>query len=60
WTSTSSFSIAQPPGQPTGVSVHFTQEPIREQALSSHPSQKLKQLSRPDEEPKPRLSDPID
>ncbi|GFY11456.1 hypothetical protein TNCV_3182941 [Trichonephila clavipes] len=32
---------------------------IKEQALRSHPRQISKQL-RPDEEPKPRLSDPID
>ncbi|GFY10913.1 hypothetical protein TNCV_1124351 [Trichonephila clavipes] len=50
----------EPPGQPIGVSVHFTQQPIREQPLSSHPSQKLIQLFSPDEEPKPHLADPID
>ncbi|GFW81872.1 uncharacterized protein TNCV_2885461 [Trichonephila clavipes] len=46
-------------GQPIEISVHFTQHLIREQPLSSHPSQTLKKLSRPDEEPKPRLPDPI-
>ncbi|GFW66810.1 hypothetical protein TNCV_3783801 [Trichonephila clavipes] len=34
-------------------------QPVREQPLSSHPSQKIKQLFRPDEEPKPRFPDPI-
>ncbi|GFV81118.1 phosphatase and actin regulator 2 [Trichonephila clavipes] len=32
---------AQPLGQPIGVNVHCTLHPIREQALSSQPSQKL-------------------
>ncbi|GFW78455.1 hypothetical protein TNCV_1380011 [Trichonephila clavipes] len=31
---------SQPPGQPIGVTVHCTQHPIREQSLSSQPSQK--------------------
>ncbi|GFX50761.1 hypothetical protein TNCV_2723451 [Trichonephila clavipes] len=47
-------------GQPIGVTVHFTQQPIREQSLSSQPSQKLFQTRHPDEAPKPRLPDPID
>ncbi|GFU89001.1 hypothetical protein TNCV_2894491 [Trichonephila clavipes] len=46
--------------QPIGVTVHFTQQPIREQLLSSQPSQKLFQTHHPDEAPKPRLPDPID
>ncbi|GFW84100.1 hypothetical protein TNCV_4877641 [Trichonephila clavipes] len=36
----SPWSINQPPGQPIGVTVHCTQHPIREQSLSSQPSQK--------------------
>ncbi|GFT81899.1 hypothetical protein TNCV_3908741 [Trichonephila clavipes] len=36
---------SQPPGQPIGVNVHCTQHPIREQALSSQPSQKTQKLS---------------
>ncbi|GFT05896.1 integrase catalytic domain-containing protein [Trichonephila clavipes] len=48
------------PGQPIGVTVHFTQQPIREQSLSSQPSQKLFQIHHPDEAPKSRLPDPID
>ncbi|GFV46703.1 hypothetical protein TNCV_3847131 [Trichonephila clavipes] len=47
-------------GQPIGVTVHCTQQPIREQSLSSQPSQKLFQIHHPDEAPKPRLPDPID
>ncbi|GFS68484.1 hypothetical protein TNCV_4584141 [Trichonephila clavipes] len=50
----------QSPGQPIGVTVHYTQQPIREQSLSSQPSQKLFQTHHPDEAPKPRLPDPID
>ncbi|GFX24647.1 hypothetical protein TNCV_3344271 [Trichonephila clavipes] len=46
--------------QPIGVTVHCTQQPIREQSLSSQPSQKLFQTHHPDEAPKPRLPDPID
>ncbi|GFU03335.1 uncharacterized protein TNCV_3338511 [Trichonephila clavipes] len=46
--------------QPIGVTVHFTQQPIREQSLSSQSSQKLFQTHHPDEAPKPRLQDPID
>ncbi|GFX07619.1 hypothetical protein TNCV_4158891 [Trichonephila clavipes] len=49
-----------PPGQPIGVTVHCTQQPIREQSLSSQPSQKLFQIHHPDEAPKPRLPDSID
>ncbi|GFT72481.1 hypothetical protein TNCV_973561 [Trichonephila clavipes] len=49
-----------PKGQPIGVTVHFTQQPIREQSLSSQPSQKLFQTHHPDEAPKPRLPDSID
>ncbi|GFT31730.1 hypothetical protein TNCV_231341 [Trichonephila clavipes] len=37
-----------------------TIQPIREQSLSSQPSQKLFQTHHPDEAPKPRLPDPID
>ncbi|GFV26259.1 hypothetical protein TNCV_3759311, partial [Trichonephila clavipes] len=47
-------------GQPIGVTVHYTQQPIREQSLSSQPSQKLFQTQHPDEAPKPRLPDLID
>ncbi|GFV20486.1 hypothetical protein TNCV_4142471 [Trichonephila clavipes] len=36
---------AEPPGQPIGVNVHCTQHPIREQSLSSQPSQKTQKLS---------------
>ncbi|GFS75972.1 hypothetical protein TNCV_4666111 [Trichonephila clavipes] len=46
--------------QPIGVTVHCTQQPIREQSLSSQPSQKLLQIHHPDEAPKPRLPDSID
>ncbi|GFT07311.1 hypothetical protein TNCV_1417141 [Trichonephila clavipes] len=52
--------VRSPPGQPIGVTVHFTQQPIREQSLSSQPSQKLFQTHHPDEAPKPRFPDPID
>ncbi|GFV30611.1 hypothetical protein TNCV_3580431 [Trichonephila clavipes] len=41
-----------------GVNVHCTLHPIREQPLSSQPSQKILTLH-PDEEPKPRLPDSI-
>ncbi|GFX24255.1 hypothetical protein TNCV_1366341 [Trichonephila clavipes] len=34
-----------PPGQPIGVNVHCTLHPIREQPLSSQPSQKTLKLS---------------
>ncbi|GFW48434.1 uncharacterized protein TNCV_1109941 [Trichonephila clavipes] len=44
--------------QPIGVNVHCTLHPIREQPLSSQPSQKT-QTHHPDEEPKPRLPDSI-
>ncbi|GFW35458.1 hypothetical protein TNCV_3070861 [Trichonephila clavipes] len=37
--------MVQPPGQPIGVNVHCTQHPIREQSLSSQPSQKAQKLS---------------
>ncbi|GFS76928.1 uncharacterized protein TNCV_3756081 [Trichonephila clavipes] len=40
-TCASPFLKPQSPGQPIGVTVHFTQQPIREQSLSSQPSQKL-------------------
>ncbi|GFU83266.1 uncharacterized protein TNCV_3738771 [Trichonephila clavipes] len=46
--------------QPIGVTVHCTQQPIREQSLSSQPSQKLFHIHHPDEAPKLRLPDPID
>ncbi|GFS53922.1 uncharacterized protein TNCV_3761491 [Trichonephila clavipes] len=46
--------------QPIGVTVHCTQQPIRQQSLSSQPSQKLFQIHHPDEAPKPRLLDSID
>ncbi|GFV03870.1 uncharacterized protein TNCV_3173041 [Trichonephila clavipes] len=49
-----------PPGQPIGVSVHCNQHPIREQSLSSQPSQKKPSRTfHPDEEPLPRLPDSI-
>ncbi|GFU11704.1 methylmalonic aciduria type A homolog, mitochondrial [Trichonephila clavipes] len=48
-----------PPGQPIGVTVHFTQQPIREQLLSSQPRQKLLKNHHPDKAQKPRLPDPI-
>ncbi|GFW46052.1 DUF4817 domain-containing protein [Trichonephila clavipes] len=35
-------NLSQPPGQPIGVTVHCTQHPIREQPLSSQPSQKTR------------------
>ncbi|GFX29813.1 uncharacterized protein TNCV_4749421 [Trichonephila clavipes] len=47
------------PGQPIGVTVHFTQQPIREQPLSSQPKQKLFKTHHPDKAQKPHLSDPI-
>ncbi|GFS96265.1 uncharacterized protein TNCV_16421 [Trichonephila clavipes] len=54
-------SVASPPpGQPIGVTVHCTQYPIREQSLSSQPSQKTLKILHPDEAPKPRLPDSID
>ncbi|GFW60634.1 hypothetical protein TNCV_569801 [Trichonephila clavipes] len=53
-------NVFKSPGQPIGITVHFTQQPIREQSLSSQPSQKLFQTHHPDEAPKPRLPDPID
>ncbi|GFU66562.1 uncharacterized protein TNCV_4357181 [Trichonephila clavipes] len=37
--------VRQPPGQPIGVNVHYTHHPIREQPLSSQPSQKTQKLS---------------
>ncbi|GFU92606.1 hypothetical protein TNCV_4795341 [Trichonephila clavipes] len=46
-------------GQPIGVTVHSTQQPIREQLLSSKPRQKLLKIYHPDEAQKPRLPDPI-
>ncbi|GFX92429.1 hypothetical protein TNCV_1707051 [Trichonephila clavipes] len=42
--------------QPIGVNVHCTQHPIREQLLSSQPSQKT---FHPDEAPQPLLPDSI-
>ncbi|GFS67651.1 hypothetical protein TNCV_4363431 [Trichonephila clavipes] len=48
-----------PPGQPIGVTVHSTQQPIREQLLISKPRQKLLKIYHPDEAQKPRLPDPI-
>ncbi|GFX47635.1 hypothetical protein TNCV_3016541 [Trichonephila clavipes] len=33
-------SDSQPPGQPIGINVHFTQHPTREQPLSSQSCQK--------------------
>ncbi|GFW36555.1 hypothetical protein TNCV_1955551 [Trichonephila clavipes] len=45
--------------QPIGVTVHSTQQPIREQLLSSKPRQKLLKIYHPDEAQKPRLPDPI-
>ncbi|GFT07199.1 hypothetical protein TNCV_1416661 [Trichonephila clavipes] len=59
-TCASPFLKPQPPRQPIGVTVHCNQQPIREQSLSSQPSQKLFQIHHPDEAPKPRLPDPID
>ncbi|GFW96489.1 hypothetical protein TNCV_4358111 [Trichonephila clavipes] len=53
-------SLNYGPGQPIGVTVHCTQQPIREQSLSSQTSQKLFQIHHPDEAPKPRLPDSID
>ncbi|GFX28794.1 putative RNA-directed DNA polymerase from transposon X-element [Trichonephila clavipes] len=47
------------PGQPIGATVHFTQQPIREQLLSSQPRQKLLKNHHPDKAQKPRLPDPI-
>ncbi|GFY24756.1 uncharacterized protein TNCV_1018021 [Trichonephila clavipes] len=43
-------------GQPIGVTVHFTQQPIREQPLSSQSKQKLFKTYKAQ---KPRLPDPI-
>ncbi|GFW75584.1 hypothetical protein TNCV_4427671 [Trichonephila clavipes] len=37
--------LIQPLGQPIGVNVHCIQHPIREQSLSSQPSQKTQKLS---------------
>ncbi|GFT23080.1 uncharacterized protein TNCV_1858301 [Trichonephila clavipes] len=51
--------LPQSPGQPIGVTVHFTQQPIREQPLSSQPKQKLFKTYHPDKAQKPRLPDPI-
>ncbi|GFX88908.1 transposable element Tcb1 transposase [Trichonephila clavipes] len=48
-----------PPGQPVGVNVHCTLHPIREQPLSSQPSQKTLKTLHQDEEHKPRLPDSI-
>ncbi|GFW86264.1 hypothetical protein TNCV_4779761 [Trichonephila clavipes] len=48
-----------PPGQPIGVNVPCTLHPIREQPLSSQPSQKTLKTLHPDKEPKPRLLDSI-
>ncbi|GFU01636.1 uncharacterized protein TNCV_1521771 [Trichonephila clavipes] len=46
-------------GSQLGVTVHFTQQPNREQPLSSQPKQKLFKTYHPDKAPKPRLPDPI-
>ncbi|GFX34661.1 hypothetical protein TNCV_4464131 [Trichonephila clavipes] len=46
--------------QPIGVTVHYTQQQIREQSLSSQLSQKLFQTQHLDEALKPRFPDPID
>ncbi|GFT07024.1 hypothetical protein TNCV_1415751 [Trichonephila clavipes] len=54
-----SFSVKYKTGQPIGVTVHFTQQPIREQLLSSQPRQKLLKNHHPDNSQKPRLPDPI-
>ncbi|GFV72408.1 hypothetical protein TNCV_638701 [Trichonephila clavipes] len=43
--SATSCIASQPAGQPIGVNVHCTQHPIREQSLSSQPSQKTQKLS---------------
>ncbi|GFW46131.1 hypothetical protein TNCV_4210101 [Trichonephila clavipes] len=51
--------LKKPPGQPIGVNVHCTLHPIREQPLSSQPSQKTLKTHHPDEEHKPRLPDSI-
>ncbi|GFT95535.1 RNA-directed DNA polymerase from mobile element jockey [Trichonephila clavipes] len=51
--------IHKPPEQPIGVTVHFTQQPTREQLLSSQPRQKLLKNHHPDKAQKPRLPDPI-
>ncbi|GFT03256.1 uncharacterized protein TNCV_3611091 [Trichonephila clavipes] len=48
-----------PPGQPIGVNVHCTLHPIREQSLSSQPSQKTLKTHHPNEEHKPRFPDSI-
>ncbi|GFS75363.1 hypothetical protein TNCV_2967651 [Trichonephila clavipes] len=53
------YQSPQPPGQPIGVNVHCTLHPIREQPLSSQPSQKTLKTHHPDEEHKPRLPDSI-
>ncbi|GFY16787.1 hypothetical protein TNCV_4337881 [Trichonephila clavipes] len=52
-------TFSQPPGQPIGVNVHCTLHPIREQPLSSQPSQKTLKTHHPDEDHKPRLPDSI-
>ncbi|GFY09073.1 hypothetical protein TNCV_4662641 [Trichonephila clavipes] len=59
WTCSSSCLKPQPPGQPIGVTVHSTQQPIREHLHSSKPRQKLLKIFHPDEAQKPRLPDPI-
>ncbi|GFU53650.1 hypothetical protein TNCV_1470551 [Trichonephila clavipes] len=59
WTCSSSFLKPQPPGQPIGVTVHSTHQPIREPLLSSKPRQKLLKTYHPDKAQKPRLLDPI-
>ncbi|GFX75892.1 hypothetical protein TNCV_2238641 [Trichonephila clavipes] len=53
------LSICIPPGQPIGVNVHCTLHPIREQHLSSQPSQKTLKTQHPDEKHMPRLPDSI-
>ncbi|GFX93858.1 transposable element Tcb1 transposase [Trichonephila clavipes] len=49
---------SKPPGQPIGVNIHFTLQPIREQPLSSQPSQKILENFHPDKAQ--YLLDPID
>ncbi|GFU43503.1 hypothetical protein TNCV_405981 [Trichonephila clavipes] len=52
-------SLIPPRAANWGVTVHFTQQPIREQLLSSQPRQKLLKNHHPDKAQKPRLLDPI-
>ncbi|GFV43267.1 hypothetical protein TNCV_2381491 [Trichonephila clavipes] len=41
----------QPPGQPIGVTIHYTQHPIREQPLSAQSSQKTLKIFHPEQAP---------